>query len=266
MIWRCESSSLAAKVTRLLGNKNYHDPGYGKLETPHADAHSVAGILTTQYGFTTELTKQDGSQTSLVLLDKSRRELLGLLDDLEEVVSADDRLLIFYAGHGHLDNRTGKAYWIPIDAKKNRRSEWISADYIVSALKGIRARSILVVADSCFSGALFRSTGPGVEPTDAEFERALYEDAQRPSRVLISSGGTEPVIDGGGSGHSIFARKFIDALSNPLRPIFSARELHVRRLKPTVSGNAQQVPQYEYLRDSGHDAGDFIFVQAPAAR
>jgi hypothetical protein len=54
--------------------------------------------------------------------------------------------------------------------------------------------------------------------------------------------------------------KLLDALANPIRPIFSAHELHVRRLKPSVSGNVKQVPQYDLLRESGHDAGDFVFV------
>jgi uncharacterized caspase-like protein len=244
----------------IIGNKDYRDAAYGKLETPHTDARSVADVLTTHYGFSTELTMRNGSKKSLVLLDKPGRELLELLDDLEETIGVDDRLLIYYAGHGHFDDRTGKAYWIPVDAGRSRRSEWISADHVVSSLKGINARSILVVADSCFAGALFRSGVSVADPTDAELETSLYKDAERPSRVLIASGGTEPVLDGGGSGHSIFARKFIEALRSPLRPIFSARELHVRRLKPTVAGNVKQVPQYDWLRESGHDAGDFVFV------
>jgi hypothetical protein len=45
----------------------------------------------------------------------------------------------------------------------------------------------------------------------------------------------------------------------------------VRRLKPSVSGNVKQDPQYDWLRESGHNAGDFVFVhvqspQAPAVK
>jgi len=175
-------------------------------------------------------------------------------------MTPDDRLLIFYAGHGVLDDRTGKAYWIPVDARRNRRHEWISADDIVSALKGIKAHSVLIVADSCFSGALLRTGLGDREPSDAELAQDLIKHAQRPSRVLLASGGTEPVLDGGAGSHSIFARKFLDALTVPIRPIFSAQELFWRRIKPSVSGNVHQVPQYDALRESGHDAGDFIFV------
>jgi uncharacterized caspase-like protein len=244
----------------IIGNKDYSDSKFSKLETPHEDARSLVNVLMTRYGFTTELILGDEVR-SLFLLDRPARELYSLLDDLEESMTSDDRLLIFYAGHGHLDESTGKAYWIPVEAHKGRRSEFISADAIVSALRGIKARSVLVLADSCFSGALFRGPSPGPDPSEEELASSLAKDAERPSRVLIASGGTEPVLDGGGSGHSIFMRKLLDALANPIRPIFSARELHVRRLKPTVSGSVKQVPQYDYLRESGHDAGDFVFVQ-----
>jgi uncharacterized caspase-like protein len=242
----------------IVGNKAYRD--FDTLQTPHEDARSIADVLTTQYGFTTELTLSDGSHKSLVLLDRPGREFRALLDDLEEEMNGDDRLLIFYAGHGLWDERTGKAYWIPVDAQRNRRHEWISADDIISALKGIKARSVLVVADSCFSGALLR-TAPDREPSEAELASSLVKDAQRASRILLASGGTEPVLDGGARGHSIFARKFLDALTTPIRPIFSAHELYLRRIKPTVSGNARQVPQYDAMRESGHDAGDFVFMQ-----
>jgi caspase domain-containing protein len=249
----------------IIGNKDYDDPKFTRLETPHEDARTLANVLTTRYGFTTELILGDGSVRSLILLDRPARELNSLLDDLEESMTIDDRLLIFYAGHGHLDESTRKAYWIPVEAHKGRRSEFISADSIVSALRGIKARSVLVVADSCFSGALFRGASSGSDPSEEELANSLAKDAERSSRVLIASGGTEPVLDGGGSGHSIFMRKLLDALADPIRPIFSARELHVRRLQPSVSGNVKQVPQYDWLRESGHDAGDFVFVQAAPA-
>jgi hypothetical protein len=125
----------------------------------------------------------------------------------------------------------------------------------------MKARSVLVVADSCFSGALFRSAPADPEPSEAELASSLVKDAERWSRILLASGGTEPVLDGGAGSHSIFARKFLDALRSPIRPIFSARELYVRRLKPSVSGNVRQVPQYDMIRGSGHDPGDFVFVQ-----
>ena len=249
----------------LIGNKDYRDPNFGRLETPHEDANSLATLLTTEYGFTTELILPDGSSKNLVLLDRPARELNSLLDDLEGSMTTDDRLLIFYAGHGYLDERTQKAYWIPVEATHGRRSEFILSDAIVSSLRGIKARSVLVIADSCFSGAFFRAPA-GPDPSEAEFATSLAKDVERSSRVLIASGGTEPVLDGGGGGHSIFMRKLLDALENPIRPIFSARELHVRRLKPSVSGNVKQVPQYDWLRESGHDAGDFVFVHVQSPR
>jgi hypothetical protein len=149
-----------------------------------------------------------------------------LLDDLEKSLTDDDRLIIFYAGHGHLDDRE-KAYWIPVDARNGRRSEFISADSIVSSLRALKARSVLVIADSCFSGALFRGESAGPDPSGAEFANSLAKDAERPSRVLIASGGTEPVLDGGGSGHSIFVGNPIMSTAGDIAVWAAAGWLHL---------------------------------------
>jgi uncharacterized caspase-like protein len=169
----------------IIGNKDYSDPAFNKLETPHEDARSLGNILTTHYGFMTELILRDGSVKSLILLDRPMRELYSLLDDLQESMTTDDRLLIFYAGHGHLDPRTGKAYWIPVEAHDGRPAEFISADSIVSALRRIKARSVLIVVDSCFSGSSFRDASARPEPSDEELANSLAKDAERSSRVLM---------------------------------------------------------------------------------
>jgi len=52
----------------IVGNKAYRD--FETLQTPHEDARAIADILTTQYGFTTELILRGGSKRSLILLDR----------------------------------------------------------------------------------------------------------------------------------------------------------------------------------------------------
>ena len=81
------------------------------------------------------------------------------------------------------------------------------------------------------------------------------------SRVLIASGGNEPVADAGGKGHSIFAQVFIEALKNPIERVFTAEELLVHQIKESVAGRANQTPEYKIRRNSGHEGGDFVFVK-----
>jgi hypothetical protein len=87
--------------------------------------------------------------------------------------------------------------------------------------------------------------------------------AQSKSRNLMSSGGNEPVADGGAPGHSIFASAVLDSLRRIDDDKFTAAELFSRFIQPSVAGQADQVPQYGVIRKSGHNYGDFVFSRIP---
>jgi hypothetical protein len=84
---------------------------------------------------------------------------------------------------------------------------------------------------------------------------------EKPSRVLIASGGNEPVSDSGGKQHSIFAQVFIEALTHPRTAVFTAEELLTQQIKESVAGRAEQTPEYKVIRASGHEGGDFVFIK-----
>jgi hypothetical protein len=117
-----------------------------------------------------------------------------------------------------------------------------------------------VVADSCYSGTISRSFDPSLSGSGSR-ENYLKKLTEKPARILIASGGNEPVSDSGGSGHSIFADVFIKALKNPFDNRFTAEELMTRQIKESVAGRSDQTPEYKVIRNSGHDGGDFVFVR-----
>lgn len=86
--------------------------------------------------------------------------------------------------------------------------------------------------------------------------------SEKRSRVLITSGANEPVADGGGDGHSIFARALLVGLTEAQGPV-AAQELFDDYIYPIVIGRADQEPQYRPIAKSGHEGGDFVF--APVA-
>ncbi len=59
----------------------------------------------------------------------------------------------------------------------------------------------------------------------------------------MASGGDEPVEDGGGGGHSIFARALIDALQSMPDETFTASELFEQKVKPAVISAANAVSE-----------------------
>lgn len=77
----------------------------------------------------------------------------------------------------------------------------------------------------------------------------------------MASGGNEPVADGGGDGHSVFARVFLTGLAKMERNSFTGAELFRDFVQERVAGKADQTPEYNPLRNSGHESGDFVFVR-----
>jgi hypothetical protein len=86
------------------------------------------------------------------------------------------------------------------------------------------------------------------------------------SRTLMASGGNEPVADGGGGRHSIFANALLRGLAQIEKSEFTAGELFRDFVEESVAGRAQQTPEYNPLRNSGHESGDFVFVRAGAGK
>ena len=75
-------------------------------------------------------------------------------------------LLIYYAGHGWLNEESNRGYWLPADAKPNRRSRWMSNATLTDTLKTLQAKHVMVVADSCYSGTRTRSANVGLRSGD----------------------------------------------------------------------------------------------------
>jgi len=43
--------------------------------------------------------------------------------------------------------------------------------------------------------------------------------------------------------------------------VFTAEELFYDYIKERVAGKSEQTPEYNPLRNSGHESGDFVFVR-----
>ena len=226
----------------VVGNQAYrHLP---RLRTPIADAQALAALLRSDYGFA----------GVTVLTDATRLDMVRALDELRRTLTEQDNLLVYYAGHGYLDKDADRGYWLPVDAGTDDTGNWLSTSDIVDKLRAMRAKHVLVVADSCFSGTLVRDVA--IRPLTAP---DLARLTQKRARTAVTSGGLEPVSDTGGGDHSVFAKAFLDVLrgvedATDMTTLFGA-------LRRQVLLNAQQTPQYSDVRQAGHDGGDFVFVR-----
>lgn len=232
----------------VIGNDNYTN--FSNLKTPVSDAKSVASVLRSQYGFKTSILK-----------NASKRKMLSAFNTFVKRLSPKDNLLIYYAGHGQLN---GGGHWLPSDAKESNKKSWIPNTQLTNFIDAMKAKHVLVVADSCYSGTLSQSSIP--RPLlNAKRNRAWFDAVSTTKvRVVMSSGGVKPVLDSGSGNHSVFANAFLGALRSG-SPVMEGAGLYqaLRQQVKTASrarGNTQN-PIYAPIKFAGHQAGDFIFLK-----
>ena len=185
--------------------------------------------------------------------------MIDTIHNLSRKLTDKDNLLIYYAGHGELDENTNKGYFLPIDAKANKRSTWISNDFIRDEALATKARHVLLIADSCFAGSLMRSVD--ISKTNLSISNNkiyIKKMEKKKSRRVIASGGNEEVIDSlPGENHSLFAKKLIEILDNS-QTVFNTSDIF-EDIRRYVANNAKQAPEQGKLHGTGDDGGDFFF-------
>jgi len=235
----------------IIGNDNYVN--MTNLRTARNDAEAVGRLLKTKYGFKTNL-----------LLDADRYAILSTLNKLMQELTEEDNLLIYYAGHGELDNVNLRGYWLPVDAEQDSSTNWISNVTVTDMLNVMSAKHVLVVADSCYSGALTRSSVPRLQAGMSDNAKTDWYKAmsQVRARAVLTSGGVEPVLDSGGGQHSIFAQAFLEVLEENdgiLEGYRLYRSVQTRVKRRAAALRMGQDPQYAPIKYAGHEAGEFFF-------
>lgn len=240
----------------IIGNQDYLY--LEDLHSPKNDALRLQQVLEERYGFST-----------VTLLDASEKEILNAFNDLYHQVGPKDNLVVFYAGHGNLSKSSNSArkrgYWLPSNAEPEVLTNWISNNAISDHLDRIKARSVLVIADSCFAGNLASETSAfllgGVNVNLSK--ESIQVGVSRRSRIVISSGGEKPVLDNVGGAHSIFANALINLLENNeniLRDNMLFAQVAVNVRQQAKVNDIEQTPEMRPIRAAGHEGGDFYFI------
>ena len=221
-----------------------------RLHTAANGARAVAEALTKEYGF------QEGCVFVLADGQATRATIIRKLHDLAGRLNPDDSLIIYYAGHGHLNKLAGA--WIPVDGSKEDPATWLSNSDIKNVLKGTAARHVLLISDSCFAGDFFREVASTPAVITDEYVRMAFG---KTSRQALTSGGLEPVRDGGVEGHSVFTWFLLRELRENRAPYLLPLELF-DRIKGGVAANARQQPQLGVLHDAGGEiGGEFVLFR-----
>ncbi|MFZ5913858.1 MAG: caspase family protein, partial [Pseudomonadota bacterium] len=167
--------------------------------------------------------------------------------------------------HGDLDRINQRGNWLPVDAEPDSTANWISNIQITDILNAMSARQILLVVDSCYSGTLTRAGLARLESGMSPAVRGKWIEkmAEKRSRVVLTSGGVAPVLDGGGGAHSVFARAFLNVLGENTGVLEGQKLFQIVSAQVAASSATaefEQVPQYAPIKYAGHEAGDFFLV------
>ncbi len=173
----------------------------------------------------------------------------------------DNRLLFYFAGHGHTLKPTyggEMGYIVPVDAPDPSKDEAgfreraMDMQMIEVYARRIQSRHAIFIFDSCFSGSLFAMS--------RAIPEAIEMKTSRPVRQFITAGTAQQTVPD----KSIFRSQFVRALKGEADMnkdgYVTASELG-QYLEDTVTNYSKksQTPQYGKIRDPNLDQGDFVF-------
>lgn len=223
------------------------------LDFAIADAHAVKQAL--------EFSGFD-PQRIFMLLDEqaSRQNIQDLLSvEIARKTSLNDRLLVFWAGHGHdFTTPSGRrmGYLMPYDGDPDYlASRCISMDEINLWSEYIPAKHILYVMDCCYSG-LAASRSTGIDSGSSDY---IEKVMRRSVRQIITAGRDDQKVFED-SGHGIFTRNFVRAIRGDAdirgRGFITGFDLgHYLESRVYEESRGLQQPLFRYLKGDG----EFVF-------
>jgi hypothetical protein len=225
----------------IIANNTYNtESGMMNLQRPVPDATALKDVLTTRYTF--------DRNNVMTLYDRNKLDVEVTLEELQKKLLPEDNLLIFYAGHGIMDQESDIGYWLLSDATRSRVT-WLSNSAITDFIKACKAMHILLIADACYSGSIYSARGMLDNASSA-----IVDLMKSRSRKAITSGGTTEVAD-----ESKFAQVLVEQLKLNMEEYLPSLQLYNLIQKP-VMANSMTSPRWGPISNVGDDNGDFVFI------
>jgi tetratricopeptide (TPR) repeat protein len=177
------------KIGLVIGTNIYAYPGIKDLEFAEADARAIKDVLldANLCGFDEVIEVIGGSHT------EASEKIEKMLNDAEP----DDIILLYFSGHGKLD-MGGNLCLLFNDTKLDSLlSTSLHFDFINKFIKGSRCKTIIIIIDSCFSGAA------GIRGGDELLEKSL-ESIGEGTIILSASRDFEPSKEDETLKHGVF--------------------------------------------------------------
>ena len=226
----------------IVANGDYVSPEMPILKRPVPDAKALREILMTKYTFEPE--------DIYTLYDMRRDNLIMALDEIQKNLTPEDNLLIYYAGHGKIDEEAGTGYWLLSDASISSRVNWFSNSALTDYIRAIKAKHIFLIADACYAGSIFYSRGAMDEAPPSILD--VYKNK---SRTAMTSGGTTEVND-----ESKFSEILLRLLKDNTDQYLTSSQLFRAIERPVMTSGSKTAPRFGIVQGANDMQGDFVFI------
>ena len=243
----------------LAGNTYDH---WRKLNNPIYDAQTLQQELIQNFGYAKE--------NIFYRENPTEDDILDVLTDMEgRTFGTNDRLFIYVAGHGYMDEKSHEGFIVTretlLPAEDPHMKSILSLSRFRSTVDGLPVPHILIVLDVCYGGT-FKDRKKMDEYTSAfldtppSLDTLITNKMKARSRLYIASGGLREAYDGQPGKHSPFARTFLKTLENYGGP---EHIIDMGKLDGAVYGLCPH--PYFGPFDTDQEGGDFIFIPKPDA-
>lgn len=241
-------------ATVSIGINDYQDIRVPDLSFAESDAKSLADLLGSVYAYDTAATLLGKAATKARITD--------MLRDYSQTIGPTDVLIIYFAGHGKvvkLPDFGEAGYLLPYDARLDFdaeldpeawRAQAIEMRALVSLVRGMRARHVVVIADACCSGFM---TKRGGLTSRVDLQMLLTE----PSRTIVAaSTERQSAKEDWTTGHGYFSKALMEQLKRA--EVASVTDVFVEvRKNVAAAANQTMIPQ---MANVGEGNGEFVFI------
>ena len=141
---------MGRKVALVIGNSEYDDASLARLITPSEDVNDLATLLKSP--------DIGGFDEVLTLINEAATTVRKAVARLFKEKSPDDLLLLYFSGHGVLDDQ-GHLYLAVKDTERDLLSGTaIPANFITGEMDRSRSKRQVLIFDCCHSGAFARGS------------------------------------------------------------------------------------------------------------
>jgi len=239
----------------LIGNSNF--ASLPALRCPGADVDAMKGVLT----------NEDICWFSPVyaLIDAPHNEIFTRINEVLRDADKEDLVLIYYSGHGLLDNR-GRLYLAANNTDPSLlHATAVSVSAIRDCLSQSRCQRFVLILDCCYAGAAtadFRRNDSGIS-ADFANEEAVEGIGEF---VMSASNAIQRAEEKQNDSLSLFTKHIVEGLGNSSADtdrdgVVRLEELY-SYVKARLAGEGRQEP----LRWVSGSAASFIIGRTPRSR